>query len=91
MNLPSHLFWDIDQTSLDTERHASFILERVANRGDLKDWNKVVDFYGKKRASALAQRIKNTDRKTLNFLSLYFGIEKKTFQCYTRTQFPKNF
>ncbi|GAB4231763.1 MAG: hypothetical protein Tsb0034_04210 [Ekhidna sp.] len=91
MNLPSHLFWDIERSKLDFDEHASFIIERVASRGDLKDWDEIVDFYGKTRALAIAKTIKNSDRKTINFLSLYFGIEKAEFECYTGAQFPKNF
>ena len=87
MDYSKHLFWDIDPAKLDLEKHSLFIFERVANRGSLEDWKKLIEFYGKDKACNLARQIKYADRKTLNFLSLYFDVPKEEFRCSTKTQY----
>lgn len=80
--LSPHLFWDIDQTTLSYERHACFIITRVAMHGFWWDWKRLVKFYGKEKIKQELLQTRYLDKKTLNFFSHYFEIEKSEFRCY---------
>lgn len=43
------LFWDTDSQQLDLEREADYIIARVAEKGDLVDWNWLRWTYGESR------------------------------------------
>ncbi|NUO00501.1 MAG: hypothetical protein HUU01_07795 [Saprospiraceae bacterium] len=45
----ANLFWDTDETTLDLEKNARFIIERVLSRGRLSDWFILLKLYGQDR------------------------------------------
>jgi len=75
------LFWDVQYSSLDLGAHSRFIIERVVSRGNLADWNLLKKIYGKEKIKEEVVRIRSLDRKTVSFLSVYFGIARKDFRC----------
>ena len=85
-NLSPHLFWDIDKNKLDSEKHKALIIERVMNRGNLRDLNILLQSYG---IDAIKREIVNAgylDKKTLNWAALFFNLKKSDFKCYTKIQ-----
>ncbi len=34
-----HLFWDVDLTDFDFEKHNKFLAQRVIEYGKMNDWN----------------------------------------------------
>ncbi len=50
-------------------------------RGNLQDWNILKKIYGKKRIKNEVLKIRCLDKKTLNFLSVYFTVDKADFRC----------
>ena len=90
-NLSKHLFWDIDMRKLDYESRAPFILERVFTMGMQEDEWKVNVYYGKERIRKEVVKCKSLDKKTLNYLSVFYEIPKKEFACFTRDVFRKGF
>lgn len=92
MTLPNYLFWDIDLNSLDYSKNARFIIQRVIQKGSLKEWKIIKDYYGIDFIKNEILMIRDLDSKTLNFFSTYFGLNKKTFRCFTTQQsIPKHF
>ena len=91
MNLSEYLFWDIDIRKLDFESRASFVLERVFTMGMQEDEWKVNEYYGKERIKKEVVKCKSLDKKTLNYLSVFYGIPKKEFVCYTKDVFQDGF
>jgi len=89
--LSSYLFWDTDIRKLDYESRASFILERVFTRGMQEDEWKVNKYYGIERIRKEVVKCRALDRKTLNYLSIFYGIPKKEFACYRKDVFQKGF
>lgn len=75
------LFWDIHVESLDLQTHARFIIERIVSRGNMADWNLLKKIYGKEKIREEVVQIRSLDRKTVSFLSVYLGVEKKFFRC----------
>ena len=83
MKLNPRLFWDTDINTIDYERHARHVIERVATRGTLEEWRSIVLHYGKDRVKAEAVRIRSLDPRTLHFLSAFFDLPISEFRCYT--------
>lgn len=83
MNLPDHLFWDIDLETLDYTKHARFIIQRVAQRGSLQDWKNVREYYGDEKIKEDLLQARSLDKKTLNFYSSLYNIPKCHFRCCT--------
>jgi len=86
-----YLFWDINTRGLDYESRASFILERVFTMGMQEDEWKANEYYGKERIRKEVVKCKSLDRKTINYLSVFYGIPKKEFVCYRKDVFQKGF
>ena len=47
--LSEHLFWDVDRSSIDLERHVRWLVKRVLEYGRWRDWQTIVAHYGKPR------------------------------------------
>jgi hypothetical protein len=82
----SNLFWDTDESTLNREKNARFIVERVLSRGRLTDWFALVQLYGMERIKKESLEIRYLDRVTLNFCSTLFNVPKSAFKCYNQPQ-----
>ena len=94
MNAPKlskYLFWDVNINNLDFENRAAFVLERVFTMGMQEDEWEVNKYYGKKRIRKEIVKCRALDRKTLNYLSIFYKIPKREFVCYRKNVFQKNF
>ena len=45
-NIRPVIFWDIDISSLDWQKHKGFIIERVLSRGNVYEKQQIRDYYG---------------------------------------------
>jgi len=86
MQLSKHIFWDLNVDSIDFQKHARLVIERVVVYGDLKDWHTLKEFYGLEKIKKEALQIRTLDKKTLNFLSLILKFPALKFRCYKQTQ-----
>ena len=85
--LSSYLFWDRDISKLDLINDKELILERVFSRGMENDEKQVFVMYDIEVIKETVLKIKNFDKKTLNYLSIIFRIPKEKFRCYKNIQF----
>ena len=84
-NLSQYLFWDCNVEMLDPNIDKKLILERVFTRGTENDEREVFNYYGKETVKNTVLDIKYFDKKTLNYLSVIFGISKERFKCYRKS------
>jgi hypothetical protein len=89
INLPKHLFWDVDYHSIDTEKHYPYIVERVLSVGSWENFKALIDIYGKQKVGEIAMRLRYLDKKSLAFCSAYFDLKIEQFRCYTYKQSRK--
>ena len=82
----SHLFWDVDRSTLDLQRSKKLIVERVLEYGQMKDWEILQEVYGLEEIKKVAVNIRSLDEVTLSFLCSLFGMDKSDFRCYTHKQ-----
>lgn len=79
-------FWDTNFERLDEEKSKRLIIERVMNYGNLLEIQLVKSYYGIEAIKSVVCKLNYIDPKTLNFISLFFGISKTKFKCYTKKQ-----
>lgn len=81
-----YLFWDVDQSSIDLEEHAAYIVKRVLERGQLNDWKLLRSYYGLTRIAEISMKLRDLDPKALSFVSTISHTPKEHFRCYTERQ-----
>jgi hypothetical protein len=85
-----NLFWDIDLSTLDMEKHAPYIVERVLDRGELSDWFLILRYYGLKRIGDIALNLRSLMPKALSFISVVTGTSQEKYRCYTQIHSSQN-
>jgi hypothetical protein len=84
--LSKSLFWDVELSSLDPAKHATYIIERVLTRGSWEEFKKIIAYYGKEKVAAVATKLRYMDKIVLAFCVTYFNMPKKKFRCYAQRQ-----
>ncbi len=86
----NYLFWDVE--SLDEERHASFIIERVLDRGRLEDFRWLKKRYGEQKIKeVLRSRLFRLDKRSASFWCQYFNIKpEKCIQNHSEVILKKS-
>jgi hypothetical protein len=83
--LSQYLFWDCNADMLDPNNDKKLIVERVFTQGTENDERELFNYYGKETIKNTVLEIKYFDKKTLNYLSIIFGIPKENFRCYRKS------
>ena len=78
------LFWDTNIKTIDSRKHAAFIIERVLSRGLLVDWFALNRLYDAETIKNVAIAARYLDKKTMNFCSVFFEVPLKEFRCYNQ-------
>jgi hypothetical protein len=81
-----YLFWDVDISDFDFEKHKSFFIQRVIEYGRMKDWELLKKLYGMEAIKNAALNARSLDAVTLSYLSAIFKIDKTQFRCYKHRQ-----
>lgn len=79
-------FWDVDIRTMDVEKSKRMIIERIFNYGNLDEIKLIKNYYGLNEIRSTLYNLNYIDPKTLNFISLLFGVPKTKFKCYTKKQ-----
>ena len=85
------LFWDIDVSKLDWNRHRQLIVERVIQRGSLHAIEEVTAHYGKENINEIIKQIPYLEKRDMAFVHIYFNIPLNELKCYTRKRLARNF
>lgn len=84
--LRKELFWDIDFTKLDVEKHKRLIIERVLTLGNLDEFAYLLKTYNWQTLIDIISKLGYLDPKTISFVVSFFGISKNKLACFTRKQ-----
>lgn len=57
-NFRKVVFWDTDIDKIDWKKHSKVIIKRVLERGNTKEINEIISFYGKEKISREIKKIK---------------------------------
>lgn len=80
------IFWDVDSEKLDFDKKASFIIERVFERGDVEDIRMCRRFYGDEKIAAVLLDAKFLPLRKLYLASAILDKPLNAFKCYTLRQ-----
>ncbi|MGB3524741.1 MAG: hypothetical protein WBB32_02115 [Flavobacteriales bacterium] len=80
------IFWDVDFDKLDYDAKASFVIERVFERGDVPDIRNCRRYYGDEKVIEALLKAKFLPLDTLHFVSAIFNKPMEDFRCYTLRQ-----
>jgi hypothetical protein len=81
LDLRKTLFWDVDFKKIDYQKETDFIVGRVLDFGNLKEWVAVKTFYGLPKIKKIAQKHIFSDPKSANFWSIMLKIPFKEIKC----------
>lgn len=87
----SYLFWDVDKSTLNMEEHASYIIKRVLEYGQLSDWNRIKEYYTLPVIVSYVKQFRELEPRALTYISAISNIPIQQFRCYTMRQLsPKH-
>lgn len=86
IELPDCLFWDADINSIDMEKHAAYIVEKVVSMGSWENFKTILSYYSKERVLKVLLSLRYLDAKTLAFCAAYFDTPLNKFRCYNYMQ-----
>lgn len=81
--LRAELFWDTQASQLDAEDHGQYIIERVAERGELEEMRAVWNYYGQDRITQALKRSRTLSAKTVWFFSALLHVPLESFRSYS--------
>lgn len=75
------LFWETKPQKIDTQKNADFIIGRVLDFGNLKEWQAIKNFYGLSKIKEAAKKHIFSDPRSANFWSIILNISLKQLKC----------
>ena len=84
--LARRIFWDVDFDKLDYDGKASFVIERVFERGDVEDIRQCRRYYGDEKVVDALLKAKFLPLATLHFVCAIFDKPLEAFRCFTLRQ-----
>jgi len=86
MEFSEGLFWDVDASKFDYEKHAGQIIPRVFMRGTMNDLFQIFSYYGEEHIKNVLLQTRYLDKITLSFAANLFHLSKDDFRCYKLNQ-----
>ena len=80
------IFWDVNFEKLDYDAKASFIIERVFERGDVSDIRNCRRYYGDEKVSEVLLNAKYLPERRLHLASAVIDKPVTQFRCYILKQ-----
>jgi hypothetical protein len=82
----NRIFWDVDPEKMDYITKASFIIERVFERGDVEDIRMCRRFYGDEKVEIVLLNAKYLPERRLYLASAIINKPIQLFRCYILKQ-----
>lgn len=86
--LSPYLFWDTNRDTYDVEKYSAALIQRVLERGQMKDWRLTRNYFGIDRIAAECKKLRTLDPKALSYICLISHTQKEDYRCY---QFAQSF
>lgn len=84
--LSKQAFWDVDMDSIDYQKNAAHVVEKVIERGKAEDFNNLLKFYGFNKVKELALQALWLSDISMNFCCVLFKVKPTDFKCYEKKQ-----
>lgn len=83
------LFWDARAGTVDAEKHASQVIQRVVERGTLAEWKATRQHYSDDRLRAVITSLRELSPRDVAFCCVALNLKKENFRCCTARPFPR--
>lgn len=80
------IFWDVNFEALDYDEKASFIIERVFERGDVDDIRQCRRYYGDEKVTIVLLNAKYLPERRLHLAAAVIDKPYTEFRCYILRQ-----
>ncbi len=80
------IFWDVNFEALDYDAKASFIIERVFDRGDVDDIRQCRRYYGDEKIKTVLTNAKWLSLKTIYLACAILNNELTDYRCFITAQ-----
>jgi hypothetical protein len=80
------IFWDVNMDAMDMDAKASFVIERVFERGDVEDIRNCRRYYGDERVTEVLLNAKYLPLQRTYLASAVIDRPLQDFRCYTLRQ-----
>jgi hypothetical protein len=89
---PDSMFWEFPYEKIDWIKAYRTVIQRVLERGEDTDWEKLLNYYGYKRLSnTIRNEILYLPDHVIDKVCKYFDFNKEDLLCYIRKQLmPKH-
>ncbi len=77
-----HLFWDVDLSKLDLDRHESFIIERVLNMGDQQALAWLRRNFSEESIYRVVKESRRLTRKTALCWKNIYNLDEDEMKCF---------
>jgi len=84
------IFWDTDIDKLDVMKYKKYTIERILQNGRMEHVNWMFKNFSD---DEIIDAVKNSliiDRRTANYWSLYYKINKNEVLCFSKHSIPSN-
>ncbi|MBL7719952.1 MAG: hypothetical protein JNL72_14030 [Flavipsychrobacter sp.] len=80
------IFWDVDFDNLDYQKRASFVIERVFERGDVPDIRACRRYYGDEKIAEVLTNAKWLSLHTIYLACAILDNNLTDYKCYNTGQ-----
>ena len=78
--LSKQAFWDVDMDSIDYEKNALYVIEKVFKKGSFEDFIALKNFYGENRLRNEVINSEKLDSRDVNFFCITLGLKIGDFK-----------
>ena len=78
------IFWEINIDNLDYKNHKRYTIERILQYGLTEHVSWMLKHFKKDDIIEAIKKSRTIDRKTANYWSIHFGINKDEILCFTK-------
>jgi nicotinamide mononucleotide adenylyltransferase len=80
------IFWDVNFEQLDYDAKASFVIERVFERGDVEDIRQCRRYYGDEKVAEALLKAKYLPEHRMHLAAAVIDKPVEQFRCYKLRQ-----
>ena len=89
MQFTDNLFRDTDISKLDMNKFPAYVIQRVLEYGEMKDWRLINRYYGLPKIVEVCKELRTLDPVCLSFICAISHTPKEEYRCYhTRQSTP---
>ena len=85
------IFWDVDISKLDADKHKDLIMARVYSRGYEKDEMTLWKIYTINDIKKTVVKLEELNERALSYLSCILNIKERKFKCYKKKPYHLNY